>query len=44
MSVDLDDVPRLKRSRADIETISTDMSPAYIQAVKKILKYGSSAF
>ena len=35
---------RLKRSDANIEAVSIDMSPAYIQAVKRHLKFASLVF
>ena len=35
---------RLKRSRAEIEAVAIDMSPAYIKAVKKHLKYTAIIF
>ena len=35
---------RLKHSRADIEAVAIDMSPAYIQAGKEHLKYASIVF
>ena len=35
---------RLERSRAEIEAVAIDMSPAYIQAVMEHLKYASIVF